>query len=272
MLGKLLKHEFRASFKKLGALWIAGFAMLALNAVILGLYRIPDPEESGAFATAASAMLIILPIMITVFTCLAVSIMTFVFIVTRFYKGLLRDEGYLMFTLPVTTGQLVASKGIVALVVQLISAVVSVAPFAILGFFYPDEAAMIFTDIAYLFSELNVNGVVYGVCYVLLIIVGSMEAIFRLYLAMSLGHLAKKHRVLVSIAVYVGFYYAYSIVTSCTQVACMCNATTMDLSSEIAMGRYTNGSMIFHVALALVLLIVEFFSVRHILSKKLNLE
>lgn len=269
MLGKLIKYELRSSFKKLGGLWIAALAILVLNAVILGVYTIPD-LENGAVSTFMSVMMLIIPIMLTYITCIAVVIMTLVFVVTRFYKGLLKDEGYLMFTLPVTTGQLIISKAVSALIVNFIGSVVAIIPLAVLGAFYPDVTQMIAAELAAAFAQMELNGAAYAVCMVLLTIVSSIEGIMRLYLSMAIGHRAKKHRVLASIATFVGFNYAYTIFVTCSQVACACNAATMN--SDIAMSRYTTGTMIFMIVISLILTVVEFFCTRHILSKKLNLE
>lgn len=40
----------------------------------------------------------------------ALFVLTMIVIIQRFYKGLLCDEGYLMFTLPVKPWQLIATK------------------------------------------------------------------------------------------------------------------------------------------------------------------
>ncbi len=269
MLGKLIKYELRSSFKKLGGLWIAALAILSLNAVILGFYTIPD-LENGAVSSFVSVMMLIIPILLTYITCIAVVVMSLVFVVTRFYKGLLKDEGYLMFTLPVTTGQLVASKAISAFIVNFISSVVAIVPIAILAACYPDVTEMVVVQFIAAFAELKLSGVGYIVCLVLMAIASSIEGIMRLYLSMAMGHRVKKHRVLASIAIYVGFNYAYTILLTCSQVACACNAATMN--SELAASSYTTGTMIFMIVVCLILTVVEFFGTRHILSKKLNLE
>jgi len=269
MLGKLIKYELRSSFKKLGGLWIAALAILSLNALVLGFYTIPD-LENGAVSSFVSVMMLIIPILLTYITCIAVVVMSLVFIVTRFYKGLLKDEGYLMFTLPVTAGQLIASKAISAFIVNFISSVVAIVPIAILAACYSDVTVMVVAELISAFAEMKLNGVWYLVCTVLTVIASSMEGIMRLYLSMAMGHRVKKHRVLASIAIFVGFNYAYTILLTCSQLACACNAATM--SSNAAMQRLTTGTMIFMVVVSLALTIVEFFCTRHILSKKLNLE
>ena len=52
-------------------------------------------------------------------------LLTLVLMVYRFYKNLMTDEGYLMFTLPVSRSQLIWSKLMVALAWGVLSAVLA---------------------------------------------------------------------------------------------------------------------------------------------------
>mgnify|MGYP006988889638 CR=1 FL=1 len=58
----------------------------------------------------------------TIGAIVAAVVMTVVLMVSRFYRNLLRNEGYLMFTLPVSAHALVWSKLIVSLVWFLLTA------------------------------------------------------------------------------------------------------------------------------------------------------
>lgn len=262
MLGKLIKYEMRSSFKKLGMLWLAALAMLTLNTVILNVVEIPD----GFWG----AMLITLPIMMLVITCIAVVVMSFVFIVTRFYKGLLGDEGYLMFTLPVKTRSLVLSKAISAFIVQLISGTIACVPLVITTFFHPDVVSEIIGGMFVLFEEMNMNGVVYTIILVVSAIVTSIELICRLYLSMSLGHLAKKHRFAWSVGAYVAINYIISAITACIQLASACGFVFNQATG--GMERYPIEMLISSLACYIVFVVVEYALTLNILKNRLNLE
>ena len=110
MLGKLMKHEFRATARimlpVMGAM--AALALLA-NLSIRGL--------AGNLSDVP--MLKILFTLIIIFfgaAVVATVVMSLVIMVSRFYRNLLKDEGYLMFTLPVSVHELIWSKLIVSLV------------------------------------------------------------------------------------------------------------------------------------------------------------
>ena len=112
MTGKLIKYEFRSIIKQIGIVWAA----LPVTAL---LFSFSDwiisgnelmPERSGIFGDIL--------LMVTSFLYggifMAMAAVTCFIVIMRFYKGLLRDEGYLMHTLPVKTWQLITAKGIVA--------------------------------------------------------------------------------------------------------------------------------------------------------------
>ena len=87
MLGKLLKYDFRSMFRVFLPLWGALLAISFINRLTLNSDRMGLP---GAVLFIAYIGIIF-----------AVMAVTLVLVVQRFYNGLLKSEGYLMFTLPV---------------------------------------------------------------------------------------------------------------------------------------------------------------------------
>ena len=110
MLGKLLKHEFRAT----------GRIMLPLMGALLALALMANLSIRGMTSSLSDIpALRILFILILIFFgmgIVAVGVMALVVMVSRFYRNLLKSEGYLMFTLPVSVHELVWAKLIVSLV------------------------------------------------------------------------------------------------------------------------------------------------------------
>src|SRR5699024_4932362 len=107
MLIKLMKHEFRATARIMGPLY------LILLAVALGFNFSARLMDSSSFVLNMMAALIVMAYVIAV---IAVFVVAFILMLQRFYKNLLGDEGYLMFTLPVSIHQHVWSKLIVSAV------------------------------------------------------------------------------------------------------------------------------------------------------------
>lgn len=117
MLGKLMKYEFKATSRML--LPING-AML-LFALINRLFMELNFFQTGNMAISALATVMAV---MYVMVIIAAFVITLIVIIQRFYKNLLTDEGYLMFTLPVKAHSHITSKGIVAFVWYLASFVV----------------------------------------------------------------------------------------------------------------------------------------------------
>ena len=125
MLGKLMKYDFRCMLRKFGPLWIGLIGLAAINGFTVG-HVLENKNMDGILAFLLGG----LPVVLLFALWVATGVMMIVFVCERFYKGLLGDEGYLMFTLPATPAEHIASKLIVALVMELITALV-----ALLGMF-----------------------------------------------------------------------------------------------------------------------------------------
>jgi hypothetical protein len=113
MLGKLLKYELKSTSRMMGVLYLAVLVVAAVvgfiaRGMILG-------------ATQGNAIAVVISGLIYGLLIVALMIVTIVMVLQRFYKNLLKGEGYLMHTLPVPTWMLVASKVISSLIWILLS-------------------------------------------------------------------------------------------------------------------------------------------------------
>ncbi|MDD5887484.1 MAG: hypothetical protein PUC71_08220 [Oscillospiraceae bacterium] len=111
MLGKLIKHEFIADSKLLGPAYIVilVLALLGRFTTWLATRQAVAANGSYGFNTAIQHTNDIVNF-IYVLAIIALMIMTFIFLVYRFYKNFFTDEGYLMLTLPTKPRHLVFSK------------------------------------------------------------------------------------------------------------------------------------------------------------------
>ena len=109
MLAKLLKYEFKATARLFIPLYIALITFTLIN-------RVVNTVESVQKAIGINIKTILSVISMVGYVVLIISIsaITLIIMVQRFYKNLLGDEGYLMFTLPVKTWQNVLNKLIFA--------------------------------------------------------------------------------------------------------------------------------------------------------------
>ncbi len=199
MISRLADYEIRSSLKYVGVLW----AGVLVASIFLGLAgKVVDGGLSDQPSTIAS-------IAVVVFTALfgilfvAMLVGTAAVIILRFYKGLLGEEGYLMHTLPVKTGQLIIAKGLVAAGVILITILVSIVSFTvsagITGFDIWNTLRSFFEAIR------ECPPAILLIIEAFLIILASILAeIYEIYASLSIGQLTGKHRVLLSIGAYIG--------------------------------------------------------------------
>ena len=114
MLGKLIKNEFKANSHSIGMIYIVAAVAVALMAASY----IADVTWISAIAT----------IVLIAAGFIAV-VVTFVSVISNFQKTLYGPQGYLSFTLPVSSGQLLAAKAITSFAWMLLSYLVAIGIF-----------------------------------------------------------------------------------------------------------------------------------------------
>lgn len=121
MLGKLFKYDMKIQMKILGMAYLIMGIIAGIAAIVEGIRRNFD-DRLGILRIAG-----------VVTTGLATAAMVAVFLGTIFYavffyrKNLLKDQGYLMHTLPVKTWQLYLSKWLSSTLCLFVSAIVILA-------------------------------------------------------------------------------------------------------------------------------------------------
>ncbi len=128
MLGKLMKHEFRAT-GRIG-LPLCG-VMLALSLAAGITIRFWDGRENSALWDRTGSIIIMLYGM----SIFAVAVGIFVVLMQHYKRNLLGDEGYLMRTLPVSIHELLLSKLFVALIWYIAAAALIFLSFLFVGMF-----------------------------------------------------------------------------------------------------------------------------------------
>jgi hypothetical protein len=250
MLRKLLKYDFRSMGKRFALIWPAALAIGLLN-------RFTTPWNGGdGMDIAATRVISVLLLVAVMVTMAAVAL---VFIIQRFYKGLLGDEGYLMHTLPVRPWQLIASKLICALAVVLLSGVTAALTLAIM---VPLEwwswAAEAVNDLWE-----NLGGLSYVVGWLLMALTGMVQSLLMLYLSMALGHLFSKCRAGMSVAAFIVLSVLNNTLVGRIRATVMIGINAWSFSWT---GIWIN------IIVSLVLCVVFFAGTEYILRKKLNLE
>ena len=190
----------------------------------------------------------------------------------RFYNNLYTDQGYLMHTLPVTSGQLIWSKAFVGVIWHFISGMVIVFSVTIVMVSMivgtsGENLSAIWNEIISSI-ELPDFFVPMVLEVILLAVVSGFLTVFLGYTAVSIGQPCKKQKVLGAIGAYVVIYIIMQIVSS---------YATIPVSTFVDTIGPEDGLMI--VAILFILAIVlaaitaglYYFNV-YIMKNKLNLE
>lgn len=197
MLGKLIKYDIRSMLKSFVPLWIALLAVSVINRFTI---------NSRAETPAVISMILYSGLMV------AVVVLAITLIINRFYNGLLKDEGYLMFTLPVKTWQLIASKCLTALIVILLSGLIGLISIAVIAL--NTEILIELRKVLAMIPEFTSEQILFCVLLLVLALFATIDAILHVYAAGALGQLANKHRTGWAVAAYIAISTLFSIITS----------------------------------------------------------
>ena len=213
MLGKLLKHEFRAT----------GRIMLPLMGALLALALMANLSIRGMTSSLSDIpALRILFILILIFFgmgIVAVGVMALVVMVSRFYRNLLKSEGYLMFTLPVSVHELIWSKLIVSLAWFFATALFIFLILALTGLnLSGTNLEMIFSEfpswseVVRELDELGIRGALTQLMAwsAVIMLLGAIVSCLHFYGAMALGHMFTKNKVLLSVVFFILISFAFN--------------------------------------------------------------
>jgi len=275
MLGKLIKHETRATSRIFLPLYGALQILTIFTKLVMAIGA-PD-FFSEAASNNNNIAEIILGISFTLYFVLIVGIcvMTLVMIIQRFYKNLFTDEGYLMFSLPVKTWELVLSKLLVGMIWSAVCTVMIVLTFFIfsLGAFSMMELSQTIRSaysMFYLQTGMELN--LFMAEMILFILVQTVASILMIYVSIAIGQLFNQHRIVAAFGAYIVITIAMQIIMSIAMaVFAIGNLENMVLNGSEAMTTVQwliNGSTVLNVVLG-----IGFYYVTHtIMKKRLNLE
>ena len=269
MLTKLLKYEFKATGRAFLPLYGALLALALVNNLLLRLdgAQFMQTHELSRISAAVGVMAYVLLIM-------AIFVLTLVVMIQRFYKNLLSEEGYLMFTLPVRTWQLLTSKLIVSMVWILLSCAVTLLSIFLMalghGFSLGDLARAweIFCREVFWRLDLNVLSILLQAFLTGLVVLA--EFILGIYASIAVGQLFPKHRYLAAFGAFLGFGVIDQILTLLLLTG---GGLFVELTGlSISYMRFFNALFGLSTLYSLVWAAGYFLLTNYILSRRLNLE
>lgn len=296
MLGKLITYDFKALGRVLLPLQLGTLVAGILASVVMTLYfrwfntkwesdYIDYGRNSvNSFDTVFSSMTTFVGFLL--FVVVTASILVTLFLVARhFYMNFLGNEGYLTFTLPVTTTQHLAAKtisGTCWIVINALVVIVVMLTVLLFGFAYE---GLVNTEILEGMVEL-LEDALSGPGLIVLLelpffgLVSLVSSLLMIYLALSIGGvLASKYKILAAVVAYfcinalAGIFS--TLLTTISFVVMESTGWSEALVSSDSFSSFLIAMqpvLVVSFASSLVLCVVFFVATHYILANKLNLE
>ena len=228
MFSKLLKYEWKASWRLLSILSLAAIGAALVGTIALRvLVNYGDRlSESNSYLT-----LLLMPLSLLVFVSFMVLVIyaaaVLFVLLFRFYKNKFTDEGYLTFTLPVTNHQIFLSSAVNMLIWSVISVVLVILLFVVMILIGTSTSGFINMELIRDIQSMEeiwralaqAYGKILGDSYGILTLISILlTPVYNVVLAMTcitLGAVvAKKHKILAAIGIYYGANTVLSILSS----------------------------------------------------------
>lgn len=261
MLRKLIKHELHATGRILLPIYGIMLILSLVNRLItsIDIYNGPFNTVRGLIIAAY------------VISILAAFFVTYIVMIQRFYKNLMSDEGYLMFTLPVKPGLLISSKLVVSFIwnlfsvlivgVSLMISLLNAERFDLLSEFLGDTYSLLKTSFEDQYVLLIIQ-------YMILMLISAIYQILLIYVSIAVGHLFNGHKVLGSFAAYIAINTVLQIAISVIMWIWVYTSRSNFDEFNISPTTIFSLSIVFLVVLSTL----YYGATNYIFTKKLNLE
>jgi len=206
-----------------------------------------------------------------VFLIITLMIGTYLLMIFRFYKNLLTDEGYLMFTLPTKTHSLITSKLLIN-IFWFLSSIIAILGSSYIIFATPNRMRQVAAVLEEALVELKIsfegNWILLITELVIMCLVSLLFNILLIYVSIAVGQLFSGHKL-------IGAFVAYVAITTTIQFIMV---ILMILVSLFFSGNINDISTlpqyIFPIGILVLLFgsIVFYEATNYIFKKKLNLE
>ena len=264
MLRKLLKYELRATGKVLIPIYLVILGMCIINSIFISSNV--SLINKQIFGIVTGGLLI------------ALVTLTIVICIQRFKKNLLENEGYLMFTLPLSSTKLILSKYISSILWIMATITVTLISYSIfmiqqstsIGVIYGsgitlsiDDKVISFQDLAHTNKDLIV--IILSILFFISII---SIIVFIVYNSIAISQLSifAKYKNISAILIFIAISSLVTILNIINNIG-----LKPDISNLEFIGAFTKVITI-GILQNIVLIIILFIILNYTLTKKLNLD
>lgn len=271
MFTKLLKYEWKATSGLLGVLSLAAVGIGILLTALLRFAQSAPPNTPDLIWAPVSTI-----IGGGFLAIVAYAMGTQIVLLMRFYKNKFSDEGYLTFTLPVTTHQILLSSLLNYLIWTVISTLVVVAAFAMVILVGSATEGFVNREaldgIAFAFRAMSQEEGVIGFLATTLAstLVSSLSSLILAHTAIAMGAvIAKKHKILAAFGCYYGLSMILGVVNSVLTVGFGLMGTVFVSQDNLFGGM--NTIMVIQMVIYAAVAVAGYFLSHYLMKHKLNL-
>ncbi|MBR0462599.1 MAG: hypothetical protein IJJ00_07800 [Erysipelotrichaceae bacterium] len=203
MLGKLVKYDFKAMSKIMFPIFMV---MLGLS-LVLGLMLKLRLDNGWVFGFIATAFIVAM---------IGSGIASIICISNRFNQGLLKNEGYLSFALPVKTGTHIIAKLLNGVIWSVFEGLAVLASICIVGMIAANSKELLeaYRFILKMFGLMDKDVIIGLLHAVSLSTLELIAGVCLIYAAYAIAHLFEKHKSLVMAGVILLFIVLRTMLTT----------------------------------------------------------
>ena len=274
MLGKILKYEFKSTYKIITPLLLAVIVIsLILRFQLTALQNVNFAERAIGYHAGLG-----LSIFFYIMLIFAASIVTVILLVTRFYKTMFGDEGYLTLTLPCQPDLLMNGKALAFFIWNIAVSATCILSFFIIGF--SKEVLGFVADLFgglkdFISEDLGLAPALFYTLLILILIVSALMSIYKIIMCLAIGQLSNTHKVGFAVLAFLGTNFAVGILDMFLSLIFQLGNIGSIYSVAEVIGDYSNiltGTLIFSLVKYIVYTVVMYSISHYIINKKLNLE
>ncbi len=266
MLGKLMKYEWKATWKLLVPLnlFIVLMTILAYCTVQMSFF------DSNSNLVIMTGIIVMMTYLLSMFV---VAVGSVIYLIYRFYTSVYGDEGYLLHTLPVDKHHIIVAKALTSMAWVLMNAVLVYFSFFFLLSTQAQFMEAMTEGFEFYVDVVNGYNDKIGVFGIVMTFVASFFAlgarILKISACISLGQLASNHKILSAF----GFYYAIYFVQKMFSILYY---LILELGMRAANYSYSGyiftTSWEFTLISSLVYCVIFYILTWYVMDRKLNLD
>ena len=269
MFTKLLKHEWRATRGMLGTLCLVCLGASLLGGLTMRYLMLASTQNAEHNVIVVLNVLAMVAAMIVVAVAGVAGLFLYI---GRFYKSRFTDEGYLTFTLPVSTHQNLLSSMVnsaIGMVIVFFVICAALCIWLMIGFtgipgFYKtvwEKLPELWEGFLHVCDQMPWK---YVGLFLLNVLTGSVCELVVLMLSVTIGSIiAKKHKILAAVGMYYGINVVFSIVTS--------SVMSMQVFADHSIGQIFSTTLLSSLVQTAAVSVVGYFLMYWLVDRKLNL-